>query len=181
MELISSLVNYLKQRFAQIEVLDAMQLHDPKAYPEGIVDVDRWGCNHLDTLLKHFGEGKMNVDGIQFGRMIDPVCCRGEFLTFKWTLNRNRGITKVDEDGNQHFHFYRPTELFKILFGGPHKEDNKMLFKSMYNLMAFCIIVMVGNAEAERIFSIQNRIKTRLRINLTMDQVIQLSGTGGED
>ena len=115
--------------------------------------------------------------------MIDPVCCRGEFLTFKRTLHRNRGITKVDEDGNQHFHLYRPTELFKILFGGPHGEDNKMLFKSMYNLMAFCICVMVGDAEAERIFSIQNCIKTRLRMNLTierLDQLIRLSDTGGE-
>jgi hypothetical protein len=53
----------------------------------------------------------------------------------------------------------------------------------MYNLMAFCICVMVGNAEAERVFSIENRIKTRLRISLTierLDQIIRLSDTGGE-
>ena len=67
MELISSLVDNLKQHFPQIELLDAMQLYVPKAYLEDIVDVDRWGCDHLDTLLKHFGEGKMNVDGIQCG------------------------------------------------------------------------------------------------------------------
>ncbi len=49
--------------------------------------------------------------------------------------------------------------------------------------MAFCICVMVGNAEAERIFSIQNRIKTRLRMNLMiecLDQLIRLNDTGGE-
>ena len=149
-------------------------MFDPKAYPADIADVDSWGCNHLDTLLKHFGEEKTNVDGIQFVRMIDPVHCRGEFLTFKQTLHRNRGVNKVDEDGNQRFHFYRPTELFKIMFGGPHEEDNKVLFVSMYNLMAFRICVMVGNAEAERIFSIQNRIKTRLRMNLTIERLDQL-------
>ena len=37
---------------------------------------------------------------------------------------------------------------------------------------------MVGNAEAERVFSCQNRIKTKLRTNLTvhhLDQLIRLS------
>ena len=41
----------------------------------------------------------------------------------------------------------------------------------------------MGNAEAERVFSIQNRIKTRLRMSLTierLDQLIRLSDTGGE-
>ena len=160
-----------------------MQVFDPKAYPADIADVGSWGSNHLDTLLKHFGEGKTNADGIQFARIIDPVSCRGEFVTFKRTLHRNRGINKVDGDGNQRLHFHRPTKLFKIIFGGPHGEDNKVQFRSMYNLMAFCICVMVGNAEAERVFSIENRIKTRLRICLTierLDQLIQLSDTGGE-
>ena len=181
-DLINNLLENLKQRFPQVLLLDAMQVFDPKAYPADIADVDSWGCNHLDTLLKHFGEEKTNVDGIQFVRMIDPVRCRGEFLTFKRRLHRNRGVNKVDEDGNQRFHFYRPTELFGVVFGGPHGEDNKVMFVSMYNLMAFCIFVMVGNAEAERIFSIQNRIKTHLRMNLTierLDQLIRLSNTEG--
>jgi hypothetical protein len=89
----------------------------------------------------------------------------------------------VDGDGNQRFHFHRPTELFKIIFGGPYGEDNKVQFWSMYNLMAFCICVMVGNAEDERVFSIQNSIKTCLRMSLTierLDQLIRLSDTGGE-
>ena len=45
-----------------------------------------------------------------------------------------------------------------------------------------CIWVMVGNAQAERIFSIQNRMKTRLRMNLTiehLDQLVRLSNTEG--
>lgn len=136
-ELINSLLENLKQRFPQVLLLDAMQVFDPKSYPADIADVDSWGSNHLDTLLKHFGEGKTNADGIQFARIIDPVSCRGEFVTFKRTLHRNRGLNKVDEDGNQRFHFHRPTDLFKIIFGGPYGEDNKVQFRSMYNLMAF--------------------------------------------
>lgn len=118
-ELINSLLENLKQRFPQVLLLDAMQVFDPKSYPADIADVDSWGSNHLDTLLKHFGEGKTNADGIQFARIIDPVSCRGEFVTFKRTLHRNRGLNKVDEDGNQRFHFHRPTDLFKIISGGP--------------------------------------------------------------
>ena len=68
-ELINSLLENLKQHFPQVLLLDAMQVFDPKAYPADIADVDSWGSNHLDTLLKHFGEGKTNADGIQFARI----------------------------------------------------------------------------------------------------------------
>jgi hypothetical protein len=51
----TGLLENLKQRFPQVLLLDAMQVFDPKAYPADIAD-----------LLKHFGEGKTNADGIQF-------------------------------------------------------------------------------------------------------------------
>ena len=47
----------------------------------------------------------------------------------------------------------------------------------MYKLMALCLVVMVGNAEAERAFSVQNRIKTttRNRLNITqLDNLIRV-------
>lgn len=66
-------------------------MFDPKAYPADITDVDTLGSNHLDILLKNFGEKKTKVDGIQFARMIGPVSCRGEFIAFKRTVHRNRG------------------------------------------------------------------------------------------
>ena len=40
--------------------------------------------------------------------------------------------------------------------------------------MATCLCVMVGNAEAERVFSIQNHIKTQLRNQLTIDRLDKL-------
>lgn len=48
----------------------------------------------------------------------------------------------------------------------------------MFKLMVLCLCVMVGNADAERVFSCQNRIKTRLRTRLTvehLDQLIRMS------
>jgi hypothetical protein len=44
----------------------------------------------------------------------------------------------------------------------------------LYKLMATCLCVMVGNAEAERVFSMQNRIKTQLRNQLTIDRLDKL-------
>ncbi len=40
--------------------------------------------------------------------------------------------------------------------------------------MSLCLIVMMGNAEAERAFSVQNRIKTKSRTNLAITQLDRL-------
>ena len=53
-----------------------------------------------------------------------------------------------------------------------------LYFSGMYKLMSVSLCVLVGNAEAERIFSCQNRIKTKLRNQLnivTLDQLVRLS------
>ena len=44
----------------------------------------------------------------------------------------------------------------------------------MYRLMVLSLIVMPSNAEAERSFSVQNRIKTRLRCRIGIDQLDRL-------
>jgi hypothetical protein len=31
-------------------------------------------------------------------------------------MHRSRVVNRVDEDGNQRFHFHMPTELFKTIF-----------------------------------------------------------------
>ena len=51
----------------------------------------------------------------------------------------------------------------------------------MFKLMALCLYVMVGNAEAERVFSCQNRIKIKSRTRLSvnqLDKLIRLSYAG---
>ena len=40
--------------------------------------------------------------------------------------------------------------------------------------MAICLCVMIANAEAERMFSMQNGIKTQLRNQLTIDRLDKL-------
>lgn len=54
-------------------------------------------------------------------------------------------------------------------------------YTEIFRLFSACLCVMVGNAEAERVFSCQNRIKTALRSRLsidTLDQLIRLSFQG---
>ena len=48
----------------------------------------------------------------------------------------------------------------------------------MYKLMLLSLVVMSSNAEAERAFSVQKRIKTKLRTKLSitkLDQLLRLS------
>ena len=40
--------------------------------------------------------------------------------------------------------------------------------------MTLVLVVLVGNAEAERVFSCQNRIKTKMRCSLTIQQLDKL-------
>ena len=44
----------------------------------------------------------------------------------------------------------------------------------MYRLMVLSLVVMPSNAEAERAFSVQNRVKTRFRTKLTISHLDQL-------
>ena len=48
------------------------------------------------------------------------------------------------------------------------------LFLTLYKLMATSLCVMVGNAKAERVFSLQNRIKTQLRNQLSIGRLDKL-------
>ena len=48
----------------------------------------------------------------------------------------------------------------------------------MYKLMVLALTTMPSNAEAERVFSVQNRVKTKLRRKLeisTLDELVRVS------
>ena len=65
------------------------------------------------------------------------------------------------------------------IFSGPHVK-NRLYFKKMYSLMTLCISILISNAEAERAFSCQNRVKTSDRCRLkieTRDKLVRLSAS----
>ena len=49
--------------------------------------------------------------------------------------------------------------------------NNKGDFASVYRLMSLCLVVMVGSAEAEQAFSVQNRVESTSRANLKIQQL----------
>ena len=105
----------------------------------------------------------------------------GEFLPFKRLVYNNLGETKCDSTTKQDkWHFYTPPELINKVFGGS-MLSNPTILTVMFKLAGICLCLMVGNAEAERLFSCQNRIKTKSRTRLTisqLDKLIRLSYCG---
>ena len=51
------------------------------------------------------------------------------------------------------------------------EADNQELFPEIYKLMGLSLIVMVGNAKAERAFPVLNKIKTSARAKLSIEQL----------
>jgi hypothetical protein len=59
----------------------------------------------------------------------------------------------------------------------------QMYFSEMFRLMSATLVILFGNSEAERVFSCQNRIKTKHRKCLTiehLDWLIRVSFAGPE-
>ena len=78
--------------------------------------------------------------------------------------------SSVNDDGE--IRLLRPMELFQKIFGQVN-QHNKEDFASVYQLMSLCLVVMVGNTEAERAFSVQNRVNSTSRANLKIQQLDQ--------
>ncbi|KAJ8018286.1 hypothetical protein HOLleu_43803 [Holothuria leucospilota] len=182
-KLLDELVKNLRERFPNVSLFDAMEVFQPSAYP----DSDHpalligWGNQNMRTLLSHFGSAMSNKAGQEFSSPIDSESCLGEFLPFKRLVAQNLGESKSSDcSGTGTFHFFTPAELFCRLFSGQNR-DNRILFPEIFRLFSACLCILVGNAEAERVFSCQNRIKTAMRSCLSvecLDKLIRLSFAG---
>ncbi|XP_019616705.1 PREDICTED: uncharacterized protein LOC109464213 [Branchiostoma belcheri] len=63
-------------------------------------------------------------------------------------------------------------ELYPQCEHGPLRRQ--WIQRKVFKLMCCCLVVLVSNAEAERVFSCQNRIKTKTRALLGIDQLDRL-------
>ena len=81
-----------------------------------------WGNQHLEVLLRHYGQRRQNRAGSEFDAIVDSDCCRGEFLPFKRLLFQSRGEEKVT-NGEMAFYFYSSTEIMEILIGQKNKPN----------------------------------------------------------
>ncbi|XP_035679469.1 uncharacterized protein LOC118417829 [Branchiostoma floridae] len=167
------LVENLQARFPRTDLLDAMKVFEPASYPADNQALAYWGRAELETLLDHYADQKRR-DGNVFEGYVDRHVCVGQFGAFKLQVGvRFRGEHRVDDAGVRYFHKYRPTELLEKMFGGDNVE-NQEIYGEVYKLMTACLIVLISNAEAERVFSCQNRIKTKSRTLLSIDQLDRL-------
>ena len=115
--------------------------------------------------------GKQSFE--DFAALVDADICKGEFLPFKRLFHQNK--EKRSSDGEITVH--SSTKMMEILFG-KNRTSNRTVFAQMFKLITACHCVLFGNSEAERVFSSQNRIKTKDRSGLTiehLDQPIRLS------
>ncbi|CAH1245743.1 ZNF862 [Branchiostoma lanceolatum] len=170
------LLENLHARFPQVELLEAMKIFDPASYPAAgdNLALVYWGRDEFNTLMDHYAQRKVTRDGNVCEKYIDQYACEGQFGAFKQAVAaRFKGEERVDENGVAQFHYYRPNELFKKMFGGAN-ADYQQIFSEVFKLMCCCLVVMVSNAEAERVFSCQNRIKTKTRTLLSIDQLDRL-------
>lgn len=179
-QFLDELLMNIRARFPQVQLLTAMQIFEPASYPAERRQLIGWGNEHLQTLLGHYGQPAHTRAHREFPPVADANGCREEFLPFKRLVHDHLGDQRPDSDGVVHWHFYRPPELLQRIFGD-NMQGNQALFPCMFKLMALSLCVMVGNAEAERVFSCQNRIKTKARTLLTisqLDKLIRLSYMG---
>lgn len=125
------------------------QIFEPSAYPKESVQLVFWGNKHLETLLQHYGASKKNAADKLFNPLVDPDSCRGEFLPFKRLVFQNLGESSTDDNDNETFHFFRPTELFEKLFSVGAGKDNRRIFKGKfwYFTLHLILISLVKNSQ----------------------------------
>ena len=163
-----------------------------------------WGNEFLETLLDHYGTATENgkgpwVDPVKCREEIVPF--KRVMNTHKLSENRpephqfNRAtevFPKIFSGRNSHnkeeFQGKCDDWVSVILSHFPSFSITPMsqsdkshyglcsyaFFSALYRLMATSLCVMVGNAEAERVFSLQNRIKTQLRNQLSIERLDKL-------
>ena len=68
-------------------------------------------------------------------------------------------------------HYTGQMTFFTRIFS---EANNQELFPEIYKLMGLSLVVMVGNAKAERAFPVLNRIKTSARAKLNIEQLDRL-------
>lgn len=111
-------------------------------------ELECWGNDHIETLIKHYGEkktrGDVTVDGI-----IEPESTRHEWKLLK-ELVKLQGYPRDDMKA-----------LWKLIY-----QFHKDQFPNLVKLSALALTAPVHTAECERGFSVQNHIKSAFRNRL---------------
>ena len=140
-----------------------MQFLVPRCYPQSVEETNKFGREHLETLLNHYGQEKTCDAGV-----IPPVVsregCLGELATFQRIVLRNRQMETL--------------KFWQLMI-----TSYSDIYPAIIQLAVACLVILMSNAACERVFSTQNRIKSRLRSSMkisTLDMLMRISIEGPE-
>ena len=120
-------------------------------------DLDNWGNDQLEVLLKHFGEEKVRGN-TSLSPIIDKVHARDEWMKVK-RLCKSQGYPRQSLAG-----------IWKLV-----NQYHKAEFPNIIQLALLALTSPIHTSDCERGFSVQNRIKSKLRCSLSSNKVDDLS------
>lgn len=159
-DFISNLVSNINQRFPQdvssLMTSFAILALRPIAQLDGI-ELDTWGTNELQVLLTHFGEEKERGNKSMLP-IVDPKEAKDEWTMLK-RLCKSQGYPRDSLAG-----------IWKLI-NQYHREE----FPNLIKLAQLALTSPIHTSDCERGFSVQNRIKSKLRCSLSGSKVDDLS------
>jgi hypothetical protein len=94
-----AIMSRLRDRFpaGDMEILEAMEILNPRKLPSDSADLKGYGKQELETIIGHYGSPKSTTSG-NFVAPVDPELLRVQWRLFKHTLHtyKEAGITMRD-------------------------------------------------------------------------------------
>ncbi|KAI8490494.1 hypothetical protein Bbelb_317620 [Branchiostoma belcheri] len=150
--LVAAVVQNLRDRFPETELVTAFGIIDPKNMPRDQAALGQYGREELNTLLATYG-------GVPADQplTVDPEQTRQEWAIVRQLMyQRRRQSVALTTDS-----------LWEEL----ERVHDRELFPNMLKLATVGRLLPMHTADCERGFSTQNRIKTRLRNSLSVKRL----------
>ena len=157
----------LEARFSDNDIISVFSILNPSNMPSKRVGLNSWGVTELELFLKRYGVQK-DLDGKIISPLVDSDVCRREFFNFKLqaSLDWNDKTSK---------------DLWAMV---TWNEPLQVKYANILLLAEIARCQCVSTATCERVFSIQNVIKTKQRNKLGtkhLDVVLRVALEGPQD
>lgn len=151
----TTVVNNIEERFPNLPIWSSFKIFDPLSYPSKATELRVFGNDNMKILMNHFGQAKI-VDGNEFPEIVNPSDFQREWPIFKRSVFDNyRGLSFK--------------ELAKEII-----TKRSTSFPTISKILKFIVVLPMSSVPCERGFSQHNRIRTKLRQQLTVQTVKSL-------
>ncbi|XP_078614277.1 uncharacterized protein C17orf113-like [Branchiostoma floridae x Branchiostoma japonicum] len=158
---VAAVVQNLRDRFPETELISAFKIFDPQKLPEteNLLRNQNYGSAQLDTLLRKYGmeDNDMPVNPAQ------PLKVNAAEARREWGLVRQLMFRLKRQD----------VTLVAIdsMWEELEQTHGTELFPNILMLATIARLLPMHTADCERGFSVQNRLKTRLRNALSVNRL----------